>query len=592
MANILAFNRFISVSALVACLVSLYLAIEIKSGGIDLRNLMRESWPLPRFVTLHDVGVFGPDTHMYKYYTGVADVPAFASKLYETGKIDDANMNTIKLMKYASGCYRSDEYVKVVDKIPLLPQYEANYTLEESQTPGRSVCKCLDNIDRVVKSSLQLNTIKSEFNTWLGAFGDANNNYVVMTASDSLTEATSAAYTDLQDQAGIFHQMAKDDKTKFVEKAAERCFLSSQPQYVIKYSGQLDTKVVMFNGIILLIFAVFASVFKFPSEQPAADKTDSKEYLMLWSVSLCYYVYFILALIWTFNKDLRDHVFGSTIPSFADATDVTDNHTSYIEPINYVQIFYDTIFLIVLAVMSFLFASQQLEQTLPTNSQSKLVGFFRKVGEQTSLYLPNADNLIWKCVQNDLPYIIGYASIGLALLVANGLTATKSVMFAFTILISIGFLQHISNVNKIVYDALCQNTDSTSMAKLTQPTQDGATRAMRTNLMFFGWTRVLWFLVVFLLTVTLLTFTRADADHNEFSGFLNSHVFWFVIALFWANVGYDVLRELLPFQFESTPPNQHKVIITATYVLYLCWSMSQLMQQIAHNNGSRHLYAD
>ena len=106
-----------------------------------------------------------------------------------------------------------------------------------------------------------------------------------------------------------------------------------------------------------------------------------------------------------------------------------------------------------------------------------------------------------------------------------------------------------------------------------------------------GWTRVFWFVIIFGLTFSLLTFTRESSDHTQFTSFLNSHVFWFVLALFWANVGYDVLRELLPFQFERTPANQHKVIITASYLLFLTWSLSSLMYQISHKKNQRHLFA-
>ena len=591
MAAMFAFNRFISVSALIACLVSVYLAIEIKSGGIDIRNLMREAWPLPRTVVLHDVGVFGPNSEMYKYYTGKDDIASFSDHLFTDSTLDATAWNSFELMKYASGCYQDTAYVVWQNTFPLLQKYDASTSYNtKTGLPARSVCKCIENIKKVVNSNLTLTSIKSNFNDWLDAFGHADNNYIVMQASDALTEATSAAYVDLQTQARLFYQLKNDDKKTFIANAAERCFLSSQPEYVLKYAGEVGTKILIFNGIMLLVFAVLGSVFKFPSEQPSAGK---KEYIMLWAVSLCYYVYFVLVLIWTFNEPLRDHVFGSKFRSFDDATQLTNNKTSFIQPVNILQILYDTILLLVLGLMSFLFAAQQIETTLPSDSSTNFVKYFRKVGGSVSLYLPNSDNLIWKCVQNDLPYIIGYASVGLGLLLANGMTAVNSAIFAFILLIGIGFIQHVSNVNKIVYDALCQNTASGDMQKLSTPSEskEDDVVPMRTNLMFFGWTRVLWFLVIFALTFAVMSFTRASTDNNQFSGFLNSHIFWFVIALFWANVGYDILRELLPFQFETTPPNQHKVIITSSYLVFLCWSLSSLMYQVAHNKNTHHLYA-
>ena len=588
MATLFAFNRFISSSVLVACVISVYLAIEIKSGGIDIRNLMREAWPLPRSVVLHDVGVFGPDSGMYKFHTDVADVAAFGDLLHQAATIDkpSSEWNSINLMKYASGCYADTAYV-TTGTPNTLPTYSNAVPGDKTDLPGRSVCTCLTNIQSVMSSNITVAAMKNQFAQWVNELDTADNNFIVMKASDALN-TENAEYKELESQALVFNALSKSDKSKFIAKASERCFLSSQPQYVMQYGGQLDTKIVIFNGIMLLVFAMLGSVFKFPSEQPAADNSN-KEYFMLWAVSLCYYVYFILALIWTFNKSLREHVFGSTVPlRYDDKNTAFDNHVA---PGNHVQALYDSVVLLVLGLMSFLFASQQLEQTLSTDNKSYAVRWFRKIGSEAALYLPNADNLIWKCVQNDLPYIVGYASIGLGLLVANGLTQTNSIMFAWLLLLTIGLVQHVSNVNKIVYDALCQNTSETAMQKLTNPNDSQKPTAMQANLMYFGWTRLLWFLTMVLLTVVVLTFTRAAVDVNEFTGFLNSHLFWFVFALFWANVGYDVLRELLPFQFETTPSNQHKVIITATYVLYLCWSLAGLMQQIAHTKHSRHLYA-
>lgn len=590
MATMFAFNRFISISALVACVASLYLAIEVKSGGIDIRNLMREAWPLPRSVVLHKISAFGPDNGMYKFHTGVSDVEKFSEYLYKEETINSDSWNTLKLMQYASGCMQDNEYVQTSNNMQLIAAYDATVpTSFKGTLPLRSVCNCLANIEKVVGANITQYDLKTNFEAWLKeGFDREDANYIVMAASEALTSTTSAEYKNIEAQAAVFQKIAKEDKKEFIAKASERCFLSSQPEYVQEYAGQIDTKILIFNGIMLLIFGVLGSVFKFPSEQSG----DKKEYMMLWAISICYYVYFVLALVWTFNVSLREHVFGSIWRSFDKAT---SDDSSVINPTNTVQIVYDTILLIVLGLLSFICASQQLAATF-SKDDKKRSRWYQTLFAPESAYFPHSDNLMWKCVQNDLPYIAGYASIGIGLLIANGLTNANSVLFAFLLLISIGFIQHISNVNKIIYDALCQNTKSEEILKLTReggatPITDSNVQHMKDTLMFFGWTRVFWFIIIFGLTFSLLTFTRETSDHTQFTSFLNSHVFWFVLALFWANVGYDVLRELLPFQFERTPANQHKVIITASYLLFLTWSLSSLMYQISHKEHQRHLFA-
>ena len=593
MATMFAFNRFISVSVLVACVASLYLAIEIKSGGIDIRNLMREAWPLPRSVVLHKISAFGPDNGMYKFHTGASNVKGFSEFLYKEDTINSNTWNTLKLMQYASGCMDEGKYVQTSNDMQLIASYDATVPATmKSDLPARSVCICLANIDKVVTANITEFDLKTNFATWLkDGFDKEDANYIVMAASEVFTSQTSAEYKNIEAQAAVFRKIAKEDKKQFIAKASERCFLSSQPEYVQEYAGQVDTKILIFNGIMLLIFGVLGSVFKFPSEQKVGEG-EKKEYMMLWAISICYYVYFVLALVWTFNVSLRDHVFGSIWRSFDDAT---GDDNSIINPTNTVQIVYDTVLLIVLGLLCFICASQQFAATFQKKDKESS-RWYTVLFAPNSAYFPHSDNLVWKCVQTDLPYIAGYASIGVGLLTANGLTNANSVLFAFLLLISIGFIQHISNVNKIIYDALCQNTKSDEISKLT--TEGGATpitnsdvQHMKDTLMFFGWTRVFWFVIIFGLTFSLLTFTRESSDHTQFTSLLNSHVFWFVLALFWANVGYDVLRELLPFQFERTPANQHKVIITASYLLFLTWSLSSLMYQISHKKNQRHLFA-
>merc|ERR1719353_2391538 len=256
-----AFNRFISVSVLVACVASLYLAIEIKSGGIDIRNLMREAWPLPRSVVLHKISAFGPDNGMYKFHTGASNVKGFSEFLYKEDTINSNTWNTLKLMQYASGCMDEGKYVQTSNDMQLIASYDATVPATmKSDLPARSVCICLANIDKVVTANITEFDLKTNFATWLkDGFDKEDANYIVMAASEVFTSQTSAEYKNIEAQAAVFRKIAKEDKKQFIAKASERCFLSSQPEYVQEYAGQVDTKILIFNGIMLLIFGVLGS---------------------------------------------------------------------------------------------------------------------------------------------------------------------------------------------------------------------------------------------------------------------------------------------------------------------------------------------
>ena len=67
--------------------------------------------------------------------------------------------------------------------------------------------------------------------------------------------------------------------------------------------------------------------------------------------------------------------------------------------------------------------------------------------------------------------------------------------------------------------------------------------------------------------------------------FLNGQLFYFTFAYFWSNVGYDILRELIPFTFEQIHVDASKIIITSIYLFFYCFNVNWMNNFTINHTG-------
>lgn len=189
-------------------------------------------------------------------------------------------------------------------------------------------------------------------------------------------------------------------------------------------------------------------------------------------------------------------------------------------------------------------------------------------------------------VGTDLPLIVGFTLLGVSVMLQNGNTNYSFLDYNLFVILAICLLQHVSNVTKLFYDAVCRRTNSqvfqglnnnnTSVGGFHGPyskeymekTNEELSKKVTTVLQFFGWIRVWIFLLVTTFCVLLLTGTNELAKSLPIGNFTQSQVFVFVLALFLSNVTYDMVRELLPVQFEKHDADSARLYIITAYVLY------------------------
>ena len=94
------------------------------------------------------------------------------------------------------------------------------------------------------------------------------------------------------------------------------------------------------------------------------------------------------------------------------------------------------------------------------------------------------------------------------------------------------------------------------------------TKKVTSVLQFFGWFRVWIFLLVTLGTVLFLTMTNELVKTTTVGNVFSSQVLVFALVLYLTNVGYDVVRELLPVEFQQYETDHTRFWIITLYLIF------------------------
>lgn len=188
----------------------------------------------------------------------------------------------------------------------------------------------------------------------------------------------------------------------------------------------------------------------------------------------------------------------------------------------------------------------------------------------------------------DVPIIVGFVISAVSVLVQNGYTNYNYLDINIFLVFTICFLQHMSNVVKIIYDEVCAKTNSKVFEQLyfdkaiakdfegydidkddiTKKRETAQNNKVTYVLQFFGWFRVWIFLLVTLGTVVFITMTKELVHSTSISSMFNNQMLVFALVLYLSNVGYDVVRELLPVEFQKYSTDSTRFMVLTVYIAY------------------------
>ena len=195
----------------------------------------------------------------------------------------------------------------------------------------------------------------------------------------------------------------------------------------------------------------------------------------------------------------------------------------------------------------------------------------------------------------DVPTIVGFGLMGLAVLLQADVSNSTSVLGGVFVLFTAGLVQHVSNVIKILYESLCARlssevivglalhdetaltTDNAEVKRILSGTigenAGGSATAHKCNpkirevLQFFGWTRLYLFVTVVVLGLSFFTFAKDSSMTYVLKGMLDGQLLYFTFAFIFAHIGFDTLYELMPMSFDSVHSEKLKIYFVSAYLV-------------------------
>lgn len=567
------------------------------------RNANSTQWPLPTDVVTHSIVPVSSD--LWKLFA--KSRTDFYELVYEGPSKDETKMRKVegktvaslrgvtdvRTLQYNAGCF-ADKLLNTSGGVYSYPYgfqllaSNADVTVPPNVVTtfnSMSICKCLEDVNEIViKYRAAFDDTVGEDSQKLAAQQTWLTNYIKAGGTNSITasadllvpsaggEGPTHADTFKDALDAIADDLATEYSIDFKKRAIESCVTNYIGEYTTQYDGVIGTRQVIDIGQILIvigILTVFASSLYYmkmdgstvtlmtadeitlsdEKEQDLKQTYDKMLVMVMHGVSV---VFVILSFAWLGNYDHWSKCDSRT----GDCKDNNSLLNSRYGPFDNVNSPVNETFKLVVITTLIVVGLGALGRLAALGGAEWAAKVF--------------ENKVVRRVLTDLPFISGFACIGTALLAQSGVQDTSSLLFAFALVFSAGLLQHVSNVSKLLYDTLCRSTDTTVMKKLFEGEEANQAKHV---FQFFGWSRMMMFITVLLSSIAYLSMTREIVQTSAIQSFTNGQLFYYVLAFFWSNIGYDMLRELVPFTFEKVHMDVSKIFTCMIYLAYFNWNM-------------------
>ena len=540
--------------------------------------------------------------------------------------------NTVQTMKYTLGCYGSD--------LLLDPAVFTAYTADQKMTwltafqvgaggySRLSSCMCID----------RMYALSRKKNDGIGANVTANNdkvktaitepfyNIIMENVDDMHADHSKYIFTanmvDIAPDDTLFPTVAKQQE--FTASMVHTCVKYGMPQYTEEYDGMVSVK----NWLIVAqTFVLFGALTMWQFSGLDFLKYNKESYVdKLFEYGTIALQILLTIFGWIFLSEATDK--NKEAQLYNDAThtgyrdyEITNGvktfqyskeeilQKNYMEPIAWTMLIINLVVLVLQALSIFFIHSDNLKaeamKQMADPDKDKKKGWEYYLGIFAAYKHGNrASEQVVVRVLVDLPVIVGFTLFAMCILLMSGVNNTTSIATGAILVFFIGVLQHFSNVLKILFTSICQNTgkevfDSLSRNKdssldnqfLPDKTKSG-TKQARSVLQFFGYTRLLLFVIILVSTILFLTSARDSVTANTMVNTMNGQLFFFAMAYFWSNVGFDVLAELIPYMHQKFSTDVLRQIFLVGYIayfnLYIIYHANRLGASSAFGDSAHH----
>lgn len=532
--------------------------------------------------------------------------------------------NTVQTMKYTLGCYGSD--------LLLDPAIFTGYTADQKMTwlaasqfgaggySRLSSCMCIDRMyalsrkkDAGIDANVTANNAKVKT-----ALTDPIYNVIMENVDDMHADHSKYIFTanmvDIAPDDTLFPTVAKQQE--FTASMVHTCVKYGMPQYTEEYDGMVSVKNWLIVAQTFVLFGAL-TMWQFSGLDFLKDNKESYvdklfEYgTVALQILLTIFGWIFLSEATDKNKEAqlyndathtgyRDYEITNGVKTFQYSKEEI-LQKKYMEPIAWTMLIIN---LVVLALQLLLLLFYVKGDEISDQDLKKYNGTSKKGWEW---YLESFFRLKRKAraseqvvvrVLVDLPVIVGFTLFAMCILLMSGVNNTTSIATGAILVFFIGVLQHFSNVLKILFTGICNNTDKKVFAEMslnkdsTGSEMRQNTKSARSVLQFFGYTRLLLFVIILVSTILFLTSARDSVTANTMVNTMNGQLFFFAMAYFWSNVGFDILAELIPYMHQKYSTDVLRQIFLVGYIayfnLYIIYHANRLGASSAFGDSAHH----
>lgn len=549
-------------------IMELFFIVVVSAIAVANYSMTYRSFVLPHKVSLYTVKpVLQYDRYMSKSSDGI-QTDSFHLDLFDSWKTQTSNANSIdyhymtplQISKYTLGCYGAmdvgpgSHWNKVV-----------NMQWKENQTSAKGNAT-------ILMTSAQISTVGSKNNVL--SVCSCIDIFTTNTFSDRHKNKLPGVY-DANEYDLIYGVAA--ETSKHMEELVQFCQTSAVPVYTTQYEGTVAVPALGLVGQAFILLSLVHS-FDIYINRDSVSRQSHTGLALSW-VKMALTVVVVGLYLWRATVDANQFNLGtSTIDeqSFRSEGYTQHRYTS-------ANIFIFVSLLVVLLIeIAYEYLTSKARKRLDVDAKEDSKGRW-KIFTSKHLYMPHSTAAhIVDRIGADVPQIIGFGLLGMSVLLQADVSSSTSVIGGALIIISAGYLQHVSNVVKIMYEAVCARLSTEVITELTLKDDDppdtivpGSTEKpadcndrakMRSVLQFFGWTRLYIFVIVWITSFTFFTIAHDSSKIFIIKNVLDGQVIYFVIAFVFASVGFDIVYELMPFMFQNYKSDVLRIYFVLAYL--------------------------
>ena len=325
------------------------------------------------------------------------------------------------------------------------------------------------------------------------------------------------------------------------------------PQLTTTYQGTMDGRILNFCGILLILVSCMREMYYNVKFTPGSHKLITEGRVSTMN-DLWYGLSFLMAVAASVLFFIL-HIQSESPSNASGVSFRNENWTSYIISTPS-EILYGINLAVILVEIYFIFMRCSRAAKKDGNS---------------AMTQHDHNTYIYSDTHSAIVFTAGWLMVGLGFLIQANVKHVQSVYTVMFLVLGACVVQYLSNYFAKFYDMLFKFLDTSQGVRLqTESKIEGASlRKMKEFFQFIAWGRLLVTITIVFHVIMLISSAKESVSGNVIQTFCENQYIYFSVAFLFANCGFDVMYEILPFVFDKSQAKWFKNYFILLYVSYV-----------------------